>query len=125
MNYNKLFKSLLLENIDSEANKPSDGAKLQQDGQRRHPSGKDSFNSSLDQDTDPEQFLTKGLLASVEAVQRDFNRRMNNFAQTLSPEAVKTMTVGELKHAINEVYKYIDKIEAFAKAKIDALAQDP
>lgn len=122
MKYENLFKSLLLENANPT---PDTGAKFQQDGQRRHPSGEDAFENSLDEESNPEDFLTKGLLASVEAVQRDFNRRMTHFANTLSPEAVKTMTVGQLKDEINKVYKYIDKIEAFASAKIDALAQDP
>lgn len=122
MKYDNLFKSLLLENAGNPAGAEP---KFRQDGERRHPSGNDAFNNSLDKGTDPEDFLTKGLLASVEAVQRDFNRRMTEFATALSPQAVKTMTVGQLKEEINKVYKYIDKIEAFSKAKIDALAQDP
>lgn len=122
MTFENIFKSVLLEALeDPSGNVPA----IQRDGQRRHPSGQESFEGSLDKGTDPNEFLTQGLKASVEAVQRDFNRRMTSFANSLSPQAVKTMTIGKLKHEINKVFKYVDGIQAFAKAKIDALAQQP
>lgn len=120
MNYKNLFNKILLENVDG-----GEQPQIKRDGAKRHPSGQDAFNNSLDKDTDPQEFLTKGLLASVEAVQREFNNRMTAFANALSPEAARRMTIGQLKKEINGVYKYIDKIEAYSSAKIDALAQDP
>src|SRR6478736_4567284 len=100
MTFENIFKSVLLEALeDPSGNVPA----IQRDGQKRHPSVQQSFNDTLDKGTDPNEFLTQGLKASVEAVQRDFNRRMTSFANSLSPQAVRTMTIGKLKHEINKV----------------------
>ena len=116
MNFKQLFNSLLLEEIQ---NTSSGGNPVHQ-----QTSG-DDLGSVLDNGTDPDEMLTQGLKASVEAVQQDFNKRMTTFAKALSPEAIKMMTIGRLKKEINDVFKYIDGIQVFAKSKIDALAQNP
>lgn len=116
MNYKKLFESVLLEQ----------DLPLDQSGGRTYPDGTSDFNDMLDDDTDETTFhLTKGLVASVEAVQRDFNNRMSGFAESLSPEAIKHLPLSQLKDKVAKVFKYVNGIQVFAKAKIDTLASNP
>lgn len=116
MNYKKLFESVLLEQ----------DLPLDQQGGKTYPDGTSDFNDMMDDDTDETTFhLTKGLVASVEAVQRDFNNRMGGFAQSLSPEAIKHLPLSQLKDKVAKVFKYVNGIQVFAKAKIDTLASNP
>jgi hypothetical protein len=115
MNYKKLFDALLME---EDQTLPGGG--------RTYPDGQQAFNDTLDDGTDESTFhLTQGLVASVEAVQQDFNKRMTSFAQSLSPETIKTLTLSALKDKISRVFKYVNGIQVFAKAKIDTLASNP
>jgi hypothetical protein len=120
MNYKKLFNSLLTEQalpVSPNSTTPSRG------GEYDVPS--DAMGNFLDQGTDPDEFLTKGIQDTFSSVQKHFDSKMSNFSSSLSPESIKGMTLSEIKDKVGEVYDFANKIEVFSKSKIDSMAQDP
>lgn len=114
MSYDSLFKSVLLEFAEASPN-PNvlDG------------DADEAFENQLDPDTDSEAFLTQGIKDTFDRVQADFNQKMSAFAAALSPEAVKRMPLGVIQQKVSKVYDYVNNIQVYAKAKIDALSQNP
>ena len=84
-----------------------------------------AVGNALEPETDSQQLLSKGIKDTMDKIQADFDQRMSRFANALSPETVKTMTIDALKEEISKVYKYVDGIQVFAKSKIDQLQQNP
>lgn len=115
MNYAKLFNKILLE----DAQPPS------LPNPRTHNVPDDSINSALDQDTDPDSFLTQGIKQTFDQVQQHFDEKMTEFAQSISPESVKNLTLNQLKQKMGSIYNFVNKVQVFSKAKIDSMAQDP
>lgn len=111
--YNSVFNKLLLEFADS----PNDS--------NTYPDGQSSFEGTLDDGTNPEDFLTKGIQDTFDAVKEHFNSKMQDFADTLSPEKIKGMSLNELKEKIAAVYKFTSKVQVFSKSKIDQLSSEP
>ncbi len=115
MKYSQFFNKLLLEQ-----DLPGDSsARTYQDDPNQ---GLDSF---LDNDTDPDQFLTQGIQQTFDAVQSHFNTKMSEFASTLSPDAIKNMPLGQLREKISDVFKLTNKIQIYSKGKIEQISQDP
>lgn len=111
MNYKNLFNSILLE---QELPGPSINGNSQ-----------DAFTNSLDDGTDPDAFATQGMQQIFAQVQDNFNKKMQTFGDSLSPEKVNRMTLATLKNEVAKVFKYINGIHVYAKSKIDSLAQHP
>lgn len=127
MNYKDLFNSVLLEF----SSPPSGMADTRtpngtpRTARPRYDDPDGAISSVLDKDTDPDAFLSDGIKQTFDAVQDHFNTKMTNFANTLSPEAVKTMAMGQLKDRISDVFKFVNKINVYAGGKIDQISQDP
>lgn len=85
----------------------------------------EEFNKGLDPDTDPDEFITRGLKETIDAVQKSFDTKMTGFAEDLSPESLRNMTLGELKKTVDKVFKYVRGISVFQGAKMDAMASSP
>lgn len=123
MNYENLFNSILLEatplpsSQNSLTPSPNRGREYQVPG--------NTMGDFLDQGTDPDEFLTKGIKDTFATVQKHFNSKMGEFSNSISPEGVKTMTLSQIKQKVGEVTDFTNKIEVFSKAKIDSMAQDP
>jgi hypothetical protein len=119
MNYSNFFNKLLLE-----ANGlPQDPTAVSRAGEHSVPS--DAMGNFLDQDTNPDEFLTRGIKDTFATVQKHFDSKMSNFSSSLSPESIKSMTLSQIKEKVGEVYDFANKIEVFSKSKIDSMAQDP
>lgn len=115
MKYSSFFTKLL-----KEQNLPSGGnSRVHEDD----PSA--AMDGFLDQDTNPDEFLTQGIQDTFAAVQSHFNKKMSDFASTLSPEAVKTMPLGQLREKLGDVFKFVNKINIYSNGKIDQISQDP
>jgi hypothetical protein len=84
-----------------------------------------TFDDSLDPDVDPDAFLTKGLKETIDAVQKSFDEKMKGFANDLSPESIKGMTLGQLKATVDKTFKYVKGIAVYSKSKLDAMASSP
>jgi hypothetical protein len=126
MNYRDYFKSVLLEfnaPASSPSTTPAGTPKRSERPRYDDPSG--SMNSFLDDDTNPDDFLRDGIRQTFDAVQGHFNERMTEFANTLAPEAIKSMPLGELRQVVGDVYKFVNKVEVYTGAKIDQISQDP
>jgi uncharacterized protein YukE len=114
MKYSQFFSKVLLEQ-----DLPHDPSS------RTYDDSPDAMNNFLDNDTDPDQFLTQGIQQTFDAVQSHFNKKMSEFASTLSPEAIKQMPLGELRQTISDVFKFTNKIQIYSKGKIEQISQDP
>lgn len=124
MNYNDLFKSVLLEfSAPASASLSTTPAGTPKRPRYDDPTG--SMNTFLDDDTNPDDFLRDGIRQTFDAVQGHFNERMTEFANTLAPEAIKSMPLGELRETIGDVFKFVNKVEVYTGAKIDQISQDP
>lgn len=121
MNYKKLFNSILLEALPL----PSSPSSLTPSSGGEHQVPEDAMGDFLDQDTDPDEFLTRGIKDTFATVQKHFNSKMGEFSSSLSPEGIKTMTLSQIKEKVGEITDFTNKIEVFSKAKIDSMAQDP
>lgn len=121
MNYKKLFNSILLE----AAPLPSSPSSLAPSSGGEHQIPGDAMGDFLDQDTNPDEFLTRGIKDTFATVQKHFDSKMSGFSASLSPEGVKTMTLSQIKEKVGEVTDFANKIEIFSKSKIDSMAQDP
>jgi len=115
MKYSQFFSKVLLE----QAPLPGDSSS------RTYDDAPDAMNNFLDNDTDPDQFLTQGIQQTFDAVQSHFNKKMSEFASTLSPEAIKQMPLGQLREKISDVFKFTNKIQIYSKGKIEQISQDP
>lgn len=129
MNYKKFFDNLLLEAgvLPSASDSAPDASSSAIDpkANRTHSVPDNAIGPMLDQDTDPDQFLTQGIKDTFDEVRKHFDSKMDDFASTLNPEAAKSATLGQLKEKVKKVYDFTNKIQVFAKAKIEAMAQDP
>jgi uncharacterized protein YukE len=122
MTYNDYFKSVLLEAFEPSASPTTPAGTPKRP---RHEDASGAMNSILDKDTNPDEFLRDGIQQTFDAVQEHFNTKMTEFANTLSPEAVKSMPLGELRESIGDVYKFVNKIQIYSKGKIEQISQDP
>lgn len=84
-----------------------------------------SMDGMLDQDTDPDDFLVQGVRKTFSEVQKHFDTKMTGFAENLSPENIKSLTISDIKEALGEVSDFTNRIQVFSKAKIDTMKQDP
>ena len=115
MKYSSFFTKLL-----KEQNLPSGGnSRVHEDD----PSA--AMDGFLDQDTNPDEFLTQGIQDTFTAVQSHFNKKMSDFASTLSPEAVNDMPLKDLSKQLGDVFNFVNKINIYSKGKIDQISQDP
>jgi DNA-binding protein YbaB len=114
MTYAELFKRVLLEqDLPAPSSNPS------------HMQTPGAEGNIMDDPDTSHQLLTKGIKSTQDAVQANFNEKMNKFSQAFNPEVVKQMPFGHLKAEVSKVHKYINSIQIFAKQKIDQLAQNP
>lgn len=124
MNYNDLFKSVLLEFSAPASSSPSTTpAGTPKRPRYDDPTG--SMNEFLDKDTDPDKFLSDGIRQTFDAVQSHFNAKMTAFADTLAPEEIRTMALGELRETIGDVFKFVNNVEIYTGEKIEQISQDP
>lgn len=119
MNYSKFFSKILLE-ADGLPKSPE---AVEHAGTHGVP--QDAITDFVDQGTDPDEFLTRGIKDTFATVQKHFDTKMSNFSSSLSPESIKGMTLSQIKEKVGEVYDFSNKIEVFSKSKIDTMAQDP
>lgn len=112
MTYAQLFKSVLLEQ-DLPAGNPS------------HAQSPGADANIMDDPDTSHHLLSQGIKKTMDAVQADFNGKMQRFSQAFAPETVKQMPFGKLKEEVSKVHKYINSIQVFASQKIDQLAQNP
>ena len=121
MNYKSLFNKILLEEVGLPQTPNS--AVPRRNGSHSVPG--DAMGDFLDQETDPDEFLTRGIKDTFATVQKHFDSKMNDFSNSLSPEGVQAMTLEQIKDKVGEVADFTNRIEVFSKAKIDSMAQDP
>lgn len=114
MKYPNFFNKLLLEQDLPEDN-----------SSRVYDTPPSDLGGFLDTDTDPDKLLTQGMQDTFNAIQQRFSSQMTNFANTLSPEAVESMPLGELRKKVGEVFKFVNKIQIYSKGKIEQISEDP
>lgn len=114
MKYNQFFNKLLLE-------QELPGG----DSSRVHDTPPSDLGGFLDKDTDPDKLLTQGMQDTFNAIQQRFSSQMTDFANTLAPEAVDSMPLGELHEKIGEVFKFVNRIQIYSKGKIEQISEDP
>jgi len=87
------------------------------------PSG--SMDNMLDQDTNSDDFLVQGVRKTFSEIQKHFDSKMTGFAENLSPDNIKNLTISDIKESLSEVSDFTNRIQVFSKAKIDSMKQDP
>lgn len=129
MNFKDYFKSVLLEQVpggpslQGKSNTTPSG--VPRVDRPRYEDSTNGIDPFLDDDTDPDQFLTDGIKQTFDAVQTHFNTKMTEFADSLSPENISTLSLGELRKSIGDVFKFVNKIQIYSKGKIEQISEDP
>jgi len=109
--FNKLWESVLLENPYL----PGPDGKGTEQG----------VSDFADPDTDPNDFYIKGINDNKSKIVSGFMRKIQSFAENLDTESLNQMTFGQIKKTVTEIHNEIEKVNTFAKAKIDQLNNDP
>ncbi len=84
-----------------------------------------SMDNMLDQDTNADDFLVQGVRKTFSEIQKHFDSKMTGFANNLSPDNIKNLTISDIKESLSEVSDFTNRIQVFSKAKIDSMKQDP
>jgi uncharacterized phage infection (PIP) family protein YhgE len=117
MNYNELFRSVLLELAQTPSSTTPAGTPKTSRPRYDTPSG--AIDSFLDDDTNPAEFSTDdgGLKEKIEEIRNGFEQEVARMAEAFSPEKLSDMNLGELRRISDNATSALGSIQNHFKPK--------